>query len=55
MDAVGIKQGFLESSNVSPIQEIARMVEVQRAYEAGQRFLESEDERQRNTIQALGR
>lgn len=50
-----IRQGFLESSNVAPIQEIARMVDVQRAYEAGQKFLEREDERQRNTIQALGR
>ncbi len=50
-----LRQGFLEGSNVAPVQEITRMIEVQRAYEAGQKFLESEDERQRSTIQALGR
>ncbi len=50
-----IVQGFLEASNVEPLTEIARMIEVQRAYEQGQRFLEREDERQRNVIQTLGR
>ena len=40
-----ILQGFLEGSNVDPIGQIARMIEVQRAYEMGQSFLESENER----------
>lgn len=40
-----VVQGFLEGSNVDPIQQIARMIEVQRAYELGQSFLESENER----------
>lgn len=48
-------QGMLEDSNVQPVSEIARMIEVQRAYELGQRFLDSEDDRVRNVIQALGR
>lgn len=50
-----ILQGFLEDSNVSPVLEVARMIEVQRAYEMGQTFLEREDERIRNVIQTLGR
>ena len=50
-----IMQGYLESSNVDPIGEIARMIEIQRAYEQGQAFLESEDQRVRDVIQALGR
>jgi flagellar basal-body rod protein FlgF len=50
-----ILQGFLEESNVNPISEIARMIEVQRAYEMGQGFLEKEDERMRGLIQTLGR
>lgn len=50
-----ILQGFLESSNVDPVLELARMIEVQRAYEMGQSFLEREDERIRNVIQTLGR
>jgi flagellar basal-body rod protein FlgF len=40
-----ILQGFLEGSNVDPIGQIARMIEVQRAYEMGQSFLEAENER----------
>ncbi|MDQ2065298.1 flagellar hook-basal body complex protein [Xinfangfangia sp. CPCC 101601] len=50
-----ILQGFLEESNVNPISEIARMIEVQRAYEQGQRFLEAEDARMRGVIETLGR
>lgn len=48
-------QGFLEGSNVNPISEIARMIEVQHAYELGQKFLDKEDERIRNVLQTLGR
>ncbi|MCB6177946.1 flagellar hook-basal body complex protein [Rhodobacter sp. Har01] len=50
-----IRQGFLEESNVQPVTEIARMIEVQRAYEMGQKFMEAEDARVRGVIQALGR
>lgn len=45
-----ILQGFLENSNVDPIGQIARMIEVQRAYEMGQKFLENEHERVRNAL-----
>lgn len=50
-----LHQGFLEDSNVDPIAQMARMVEVQRAYEAGQKFLDREDERIRAVIQTLSR
>ncbi len=50
-----IRQGFVEDSNVDPMTEVARMIEVQRAYEMGQKFLESEDQRQKGVIQTLGR
>ena len=50
-----LMQGALEDSNVNPISEIARMITVQRAYEMGQKFLDTEDERARSVIQALGR
>ncbi|PJI86121.1 flagellar basal-body rod protein FlgF [Yoonia maricola] len=46
-------QGFLEGSNVNPILQIGRMIEVQRAYELGQSFLDKEDERIRSVIQAI--
>lgn len=48
-----INQGFLESSNVDPISQIARMIEVQRAYEMGQSLLEREDERIRTAIKTF--
>ena len=35
--------------------EIARMIEVQRAYELGQGFLDNEDRRIRSVVEALGR
>jgi flagellar basal-body rod protein FlgF len=50
-----IMQGFLESSNVSPVSEIARMIQVQRAYELGQGFLDKEDERIRSVIRTFAR
>lgn len=48
-------QGFLEESNVDPVAQIARMIEVQRAYELGQGFLDKEDERIRGAIETMGR
>lgn len=50
-----LHQGFLEESNVNPISEMARLIEVQRAYEIGQKFMDREDERIRGVIQTLGR
>lgn len=48
-----IVQGALEQSNVSPVLEVSRMIEVQRAYEAGQSILEKEDQRISQLITAL--
>ena len=50
-----ILQGYLEDSNVDPLQEVASMIAVQRAYELGQCFMDREDERARNVIQTLGK
>ncbi len=47
-------QGFQESSNVSAVTEMTRMIEVQRAYELGQNFLDREDERIRAVVRTLG-
>lgn len=55
VEGATILQGMLEDSNVEPISEIARMIEVQRAYELGQKFLDAEDQRVRGVIQTLGR
>ena len=47
-------QGFLEDSNVNPVAQIARMIEVQRAYELGQSFMDKEDERLRGFLRTVG-
>lgn len=52
-EAGQIYQGFLENSNVNPVTEIARMIEVQRAYEIGQSLLQAEDARIRAVTQTL--
>ncbi len=49
-----IVQGFLEQSNVSPVAEMARMIEVQRAYEYGQKLMDQEDDRIRQVVRTLG-
>lgn len=54
VEAPTILQGFLEDSNVNAVAEITRMIEVQRAYEMGQTFLDREDDRIRGVISALG-
>ncbi len=48
-----IMQGFLESSNVDAVGQIARMIEVQRAYEMGQNFLNAENERITSAIKTF--
>ncbi|WP_170507605.1 flagellar hook-basal body complex protein [Ruegeria arenilitoris] len=50
-----VLQRFLEGSNVNAVEQVTRLVEIQRAYELGQSFLETEDERLRGALKALMR
>jgi flagellar basal-body rod protein FlgG len=38
-----IRQGFLEGSNVNAVTEMVEMIEVNRAYEANQKLIQTED------------
>jgi flagellar basal-body rod protein FlgF len=38
-----VLQGFLEASNVNPVSEMVNMIEVNRAYEANQKVISSQD------------
>lgn len=49
-EAYQVNQGMLESSNVQPIIELTRMIEVHRSYDSVKKFIEKEDERQRTMI-----
>lgn len=48
-----VLQRFVENSNVDAISQLTRMIEVQRAYELGASFLDSEDERVRAALRAI--
>ncbi len=48
-------QGMVEKSNVQPIVEMNKMIEILRAYQSTQRILQSDHERQRTAIQRLSR
>ena len=38
-----VEQGFLEGSNVNPVREMVNMIEVNRAYEANQKMIQTQD------------
>lgn len=48
-----VVQGAVEGSNTDAVAQIARMIEVQRAYELGQSFMDREDQRIRSTVTTL--
>lgn len=48
-----VLQGHLEGSNVDAISQLTRMIEVQRAYEMGQKLLDMDHERSRTALQTL--
>ena len=50
-----VLQGEVEGSNVSPILEMTRMIEISREYQATQRFLQNDHDRQKDAIERLGR
>ncbi|HEY8616900.1 flagellar basal-body rod protein FlgF [Phenylobacterium sp.] len=50
-----VRQGTLEGSNVRPILEITRMIEVQRAYESMARMMDSTADLSRRAVERMGR
>ena len=50
-----VLQGKIEGSNVSPVVEMTRMIDVSREYQAVQNMMNSEHERQRTAIQRMMR
>jgi flagellar basal-body rod protein FlgF len=50
-----LRQGMLEASNVKPVLEITRMVEVSRAYEQMAKMMDSEADLSRRAVERLGR
>ncbi|MHA1597401.1 MAG: flagellar basal-body rod protein FlgF [Alphaproteobacteria bacterium] len=55
LDEMKVMQGMLEQSNVNPIIEMTRMIQVSRSYASTKSFIEKEDERMKKTIQEYAR
>jgi flagellar basal-body rod protein FlgF len=52
-DDAQVRQGYVEDSNVNPIEEITRLIEVTRAYESVTRMLSSDEDLKRRAIDKL--
>ena len=50
-----ILQRKLEAANVTPVKELVRMIDIQRAYDAVKAFMDREADRQRTVVSRLGR
>ena len=55
VEEANISQGMLEGSNVQPIVEMTRMIEVHRSYEGTKSFIQKEDDRLKNMIKEYSR
>ncbi len=52
-ERIKVVQGSVEDSNVRPILEMTRMIELLRSYENNQKIIEGENERIRSTVRKL--
>ena len=52
---VRVRQGMLESSNVKPILEITRMIEITRTYESVAKMMDANAELSRRSIERMGK
>jgi len=51
---VGVVQGYLEGSNVDPVLEITRLIQVQRAFEGVSALIRDSENSMRDAIKTLG-
>ncbi|MBS7537954.1 flagellar basal-body rod protein FlgF [Ancylobacter lacus] len=52
--AVGVRQGYVEGSNVEPIQEMSRLIMVQRAFEMAASAVQLNEDSTSEAIRSLG-
>jgi flagellar basal-body rod protein FlgF len=51
---VGVAQGFIEDSNVNPVNEMMRLIQVQRTFEQVTALMRDSDSAMKETIRAMG-
>jgi flagellar basal-body rod protein FlgG len=54
-ELVHVEQGFLEGSNVNPVEEMMALVELQRAFETSQSMIRGYDDIYKTAVSQLGR
>jgi len=50
-----LAQGMIESSNIAPVVEMTRMIELSRSYQTAQKLLENDHDRLRKAVERLAR
>ena len=50
-----LAQGMIESSNIAPVIEMTRMIELSRTYQTAQKLLENDHDRLRKAVERLAR
>ncbi|KFE35699.1 flagellar basal-body rod protein FlgF [Thioclava atlantica] len=50
-----VAQGFIEESNVQPVVEMTRMMDIQRSYERAVKLMDEQDNLRQETLRRLGR
>ena len=50
-----VRQGFLETSNVTIVDEIVKLIEVSREFESNQKLLHTADETLNKAVNEIGR
>jgi len=51
----GVRQGYIEGSNVNPVQELIQMIETTREFETYQKMIQAFDEATSKTVNEMGR
>ncbi|CAI2719692.1 flagellar basal-body rod protein FlgF [Nitrospina watsonii] len=54
-EQASVMQGFVETSNVSAIEEMSKMIQTVRTFEAYQRIIQSIDEADQNSVNSIAR
>ncbi|MGE0024401.1 MAG: flagellar basal body rod C-terminal domain-containing protein, partial [Hyphomicrobium sp.] len=51
---VGVLQGFMEQSNVNPVSEISRLIQIQRSFDSISNTLAKSEDTLSSAVRALG-
>ena len=54
-DAYAIRQGFIEASNVNPLEQLVKLIEITRSFESNQRAIQAMDETLGKAVNEVGK